>query len=304
MLAINLEHVPKIKLLGYVSYKNPWIHFKRNTDEYILYFIKSGELHLHENGTPYRLMKGDVLLLEPQLEHEGLEKHPCDYFFIHFQHRDIRPLQIDDVLPLAKHVIFESIPSPLPQDASGLSDVCYFPKYYRYTNKNNLHHALHDMNELLQLNRRKQYNRSLTALKFAEWMIGVSRENLISELQHNDKRSTRSFMKVNELLDYIHQNYPDKITGSAIETKFECNYDYINRIFHEVTGYPITRYVNLVRINHAKELIEATHLSMNEIGYLTGLNDPYYFSKVFKKYVGLSPSQYDKKVREEAQHLP
>lgn len=303
MLAMNMEHVPRIKLFGYVSYKNPWIHFKRNTDEYILYFIKNGELHLHENGTPYRLQKGDVLLLEPQLEHEGLEKHPCDYYYIHFQHRDIRRLQLDDVLPLAKHVILENPPPALPADASGLGDVCYFPKHFRFSNKTNLHHAQHDMNEMLQLGRRKQYNRTLTALKFAEWLIGVSRENLMAELQVNDKRSTRSFTKVKALLDYIHQNYPDKITGASIETKFECNYDYINRVFHEVTGHTITRYVNLVRINHAKELIEATQLSMNEIGYLTGLNDPYYFSKVFKKYVGLSPSQYDKKVRDRSQPL-
>lgn len=53
-----------------------------------------------------------------------------------------------------------------------------------------------------------------------------------------------------------------------------------------------------VRINHAKELIEATHLPFGEIGYLTGLDDPYYFSKVFKKYVGATPSQYYKERRE------
>jgi methylphosphotriester-DNA--protein-cysteine methyltransferase len=69
-------------------------------------------------------------------------------------------------------------------------------------------------------------------------------------------------------------------------------------VFQEATGHTIARYVNRVRVDHAKELIEATHLSMNEIGYLTGLNDPFYFSKVFKKYVGLSPTQYYKKVRE------
>lgn len=59
------------------------------------------------------------------------------------------------------------------------------------------------------------------------------------------------------------------------------------------------RYVNLIRINHAKELIEATHLSFGEIGYLTGLDDPYHFSKLFKKYAGVSPTQYYKRHRGE-----
>ncbi|MNH42191.1 Arabinose operon regulatory protein [compost metagenome] len=47
-----------------------------------------------------------------------------------------------------------------------------------------------------------------------------------------------------------------------------------------------------MRINHAKELLDATHLSIGEVGYQVGLEDPYYFSKVFKKYVGMSPSEY------------
>lgn len=58
MLAINVELMPKIKLMGFVSYKQPWIHFKRTTHECILYFIKSGELHLRENGIDYILKKG------------------------------------------------------------------------------------------------------------------------------------------------------------------------------------------------------------------------------------------------------
>ncbi len=109
---------------------------------------------------------------------------------------------------------------------------------------------------------------------------------------------TKSFIKVHALLDYIHENYAGKITSADIEQEFDCNYDYINRVFSKLTGYSIMRYVNLVRISHAKELIEATHLSFSEIGYLTGLDDPYYFSKVFKKYVGISPTEYYKRIRE------
>lgn len=87
MLAINIEVMPKIKLMGFVSYPNPWIHFKRTINEHILYFIKSGELHIRENGVPYILKKGDVFILEPDLEHEGIEKHACDYYYIHLSIR-------------------------------------------------------------------------------------------------------------------------------------------------------------------------------------------------------------------------
>lgn len=292
MLAIHPNCVPRILLMGFVSYKSPWLHFRRTTNEYILYFIKSGELHLHENGIPYRLGRGDALLLEPHLEHEGIEKNACDYFYIHFRHSDIRSVLVEDSLALAKRVLLEdkeSAESPHP---------IYLPKTYAFSSKTAFQRSLHDLNEMVEIYRRKQYNRALSGLKFMEWMIGLSRDFLAAELQRHDKRPSRSYAKVNALLDYIHQHYTERITGEWIEKEFECNYDYINRVFHEVTGQTISRYVNAVRVNRAKELIQATHLSMNEIGYLTGLNDPYYFSKVFKKYVGLSPSQYDKQVRE------
>ena len=121
----------------------------------------------------------------------------------------------------------------------------------------------------------------------------------MAALQEYEGGNTKPLIKVHALLDYIHEHYTDKITGSGIAQKFDCNYDYMNRIFTRLTGQSIMRYVNHVRINHAKELIEATHLPFGEIGYLTGLDDPYHFSKVFKKYVGVTPSEYYREVRKQ-----
>ncbi|WP_055107212.1 AraC family transcriptional regulator [Paenibacillus ihumii] len=293
MLAINVEVMPKIKLMGFVSYKQPWIHFKRTTHEWVLYFIKCGELHLRENGVDYILKKGDLLVLEPNLEHEGIDKHVCDYYYVHFEHSDMKAVEVKDILPLARHVILEEEAYQAGQDNS----ICHFPKNYSLSKKD-LSFSFLAMNEILGLYRRKYFNRGLTALKFTEWLIKVSRKYFIDTLQTHEGGNTKSFIKVHALLDYIHEHYTEKITSTDIEQEFECNYDYINRVFTKWTGRSIMRYVNRIRIDHAKELIEATHLSFNEIGYLSGLDDPYYFSKVFKKYEGLSPSQYYKKVRE------
>lgn len=291
MLAMHADYVPRIKLMGFVSYKNPWIHFKRNTHECILYFVKKGELHIRENGIPYILRKGDLLVLEPHLDHEGIEKHACDYYYIHFEHPSIEAAT-EHPLPLLEQWFMTDSPSP----GGGIRKL-YFPKTCTLTQKKSLHHMYHALGEMLQLYRRKHFNRSLTALKFMEMLIELSRQSLFEELARNSPH-TKTYMKVHALLDYIHEHYTEKITSTGIEQRFECNYDYMNRVFAKLTGHTIMRYVNQVRINHAKELIEATHLSFGEIGYLTGLDDPFYFSKVFKKYVGMSPNQYYKQVRE------
>lgn len=302
MLAINVEIVPRIKIAGFIAYKSPWLHFKRNINEYVLYFIRSGELHLKENDKKYVLRKGDMLILEPNMDHEGTEKHVCDYYYIHFEHPDIKSLQIDDMIALADYFIASHDQSPFTGHKPPIADIhpygCYFPKYHTISDKTRFNQALHAMNEMLQLYKRRHYNRSLTALRFTQLLIELSRENFIDELQRNDRFRSKSIVKVNALLDYIHQNYQNKITGSDIELAFESNYDYLNRAFKKVTGQSISRYINTVRINQAKELIETTPLSVGEIGYLTGLNDPFHFSKVFKKYVGISPTQYFKLIHE------
>ena len=102
----------------------------------------------------------------------------------------------------------------------------------------------------------------------------------------------RSYRVVQELLNYLNSEYASNITGELLEKEFGGNFDYMNRTFKKVTGETIFRYLNRVRINHAKTLILNTPLKMSVIGTRVGFSDEYYFSRVFKKYTGKSPTEY------------
>ena len=68
-------------------------------------------------------------------------------------------------------------------------------------------------------------------------------------------------------------------------------YHFIRR-FKECTGLPPHLYLTRIRLEKAKLLLLTTHLSVSEIAFSTGYDDPFYFSRLFKKYVGASPSDF------------
>ena len=69
------------------------------------------------------------------------------------------------------------------------------------------------------------------------------------------------------------------------------------RIFKSIYNTTPVKYMNYLKIKKSFELLEHTGMSIYEIAKETGFDNPYYFSKVFKSLVGVSPLQYRKRIR-------
>lgn len=67
---------------------------------------------------------------------------------------------------------------------------------------------------------------------------------------------------------------------------------YLSTLFKKETGQTLTGYIHERRILHAMHLLQTTNLQVQIIAQQCGMSDVHYFSKVFKKFVGLSPRQY------------
>lgn len=70
------------------------------------------------------------------------------------------------------------------------------------------------------------------------------------------------------------------------------NFDYLNRLFRQSVGRPIFQYLSSLRIAKARELLTTTSMRISQISEQVGFMDESYFSKVFKKYTGKSPTDY------------
>jgi len=300
VLIFDTDILPKVRFIGSVSYKTPWVHFHRKIDEYVLYIIKSGELYIKEADVKYILKKGDVLLLQSNIPHEGYKSSCCDYYFVHFKHPGIE--EADNTLSdmLAKEILQNrnlSLTSDSLSESDNLSSICYIPKYYHIKNESILFHIFHILDEsIADYIKKYECYKKIISCNLLRLFITISREYTSTEVENSKIHYSKTYIKVKNLIDYINTHYSEKLTSQDIESTFKSNYDYLNRIFHSMTGYTILHYINNVRIIKAKELIESSSMNFSEIGYLVGIESPYYFSKLFKKYTGSTPTQYLKRV--------
>lgn len=99
-------------------------------------------------------------------------------------------------------------------------------------------------------------------------------------------------------IEYIRMNYADDIHVRDIADFCRCSESYINHNFKKKMNLSVSQFINHVRIDKAKELIAETSGSFNEISDKCGFSDPNYFSLVFKKLMGLSPSEYKTGMKE------
>jgi YesN/AraC family two-component response regulator len=68
----------------------------------------------------------------------------------------------------------------------------------------------------------------------------------------------------------------------------------------KIMGLSTPEFINTIRLNKAKELFSTTDLSIAEVAYMIGYREPNYFSRIFKKFFKISPSNFKKKIQEES----
>lgn len=105
-------------------------------------------------------------------------------------------------------------------------------------------------------------------------------------------------MYVDKISHYIDQNYNKNITLVKVANYVGFSSFYLSKLIKENLDINYTTYLTLIRINKAKDLLEQDDLTISEIAYGVGYSEPKYFSNVFRKMVGMTPSEYKKSMRE------
>jgi two-component system response regulator YesN len=100
-------------------------------------------------------------------------------------------------------------------------------------------------------------------------------------------------------LEFIDERYASSLQLADVATAAQVSPAYLSRLFGEQMGASFVDYLTELRIERAERLIREGGQSIKEIAFAVGYQDPNYFSKIFRKAVGMSPSMYAEKERYE-----
>ncbi len=105
--------------------------------------------------------------------------------------------------------------------------------------------------------------------------------------------NNRYSLIVNEVYKYVEENYPlEELSLNQIAAHVNFSPSHLSMVFSQETGQTLIKYITDVRINKAKELLRCTSKRSSEISAMVGYQDPHYFSYLFKKSQGITPTDY------------
>lgn len=266
---LDNEHPLRVNSCGhYRLIKQPLMSTSRpaGREDYQLLYIASGKANFLLSGTEYTVGKGQMVLYRPGCPQQysyALEDAP-DVYWVHFTGTE------------AETILCENGWADKPLLTCGISA--------RYQEL------------FLQMIRELQIPRTgsseLLALMLRQLFILVKRH--LTE-------GTRSKIspQVEEAVHYFHENFFRNIEMEAYAASRHMSICWFIRCFRQQMGVPPLQYLTSIRIAKAKELLEGSNYTISEISSIVGYGDPLYFSRLFKKQTGHSPTAYQKAIWEQ-----
>jgi len=137
----------------------------------------------------------------------------------------------------------------------------------------------------------------------ADQMIKLKLETLLIELVRNQralsdnesKGGTNS--KLGETYNYINENFKERITLDELCFLCGTNKTTLCYEFKKIYGFTVITYINKLKIKEAKKLLREGKMNLTQISEIVGFSSVHYFSRIFKQYEKMSPSEYIKTIK-------
>jgi YesN/AraC family two-component response regulator len=131
-----------------------------------------------------------------------------------------------------------------------------------------------------------------TVLRQGLFGVDETLAHLDSALERRHDLSSEAQRLVRKAMAYLHEHYPEPITRKELARYVGMSDDYLTYCFRQETGLTPITYLNRYRVNQARQLLTETNRSVTDIALEVGFSNSGYFSRVFRREIGISPDAY------------
>jgi len=246
----------------------------RGRVDYQLLYVAAGKAHFYIGGEDLEVTAGHMVLYQPkQIQHyEYFGKDNPEVFWVHFTGSDVKKLLGACGIPMDKNVFY----------CGSLSD---YAGIYR--------EMIHELQTC-----REGY-REMLEMYLRQLLILVCRSRRES---HPDMGSyLQEEMELAER--FFREHYNEDINIEDYARNRGMSISWFLRNFHRLKGISPMQYLLTIRVNVATTLLESTSYNVTQIAAIVGYDNPLYFSRLFKKHKGLSPTEYRKNYIKEREEI-
>ena len=246
-------------------------------DHYELYFQEQGKRRYWVKNCNYLLQSGDLLFIPP------FALHQADAETFHEHKRTI--IYFDDLFCAELMKMSKELFAPFRQEEFILS----LDQQTRQQIK-----------ELSLIMMQEQTKREKGWLIRSKLLLGEVLFLAYRCCQSNKNNTAEHLSlpkspKILEAVQYIESNFHNKLSLEDVAGKLFIHPDYFCRLFKQEVGISFVEYVNNTRIEYAKGLLKKNKVTVKEVSELSGFENDSTFSRTFKSFTGISPSEYRKR---------
>ncbi|MHB9026418.1 MAG: helix-turn-helix domain-containing protein [Armatimonadota bacterium] len=133
-------------------------------------------------------------------------------------------------------------------------------------------------------------------IEFGLRLLGYLLEEM--DLRDNAGRQLARIHSVWPAIEYMHTHYQEPLYRDILQHRAKMSTAKFHRMFRQALGATPMEYLRGIRMRHAQEQLIASSLTVMEIARRVGYEDPFVFSKAFKRYCGMNPRAYQKATRD------
>ena len=233
--------------------------------DYQLLYVASGKAHFFFHGQEEIVPAGYMVLYLPKQEqhYEYYGEEKPEIYWVHFTGKNVKTILQHFDIPMDKNVFFSGVPSA----------------YQRLFKE-----------MILELQACRTGYQELLEMYLRQIFLLIQR----TRQENNPTISTYLQKEMEQAQQYFQEHYNEDIQIKDYAKSRNMSVSWFLRSFKDFVGQPPAQYLLTIRMNNAVSLLETTDYNMTEISAIIGYDNPLYFSRLFKKYKGVSPSEYRK----------